>query len=117
MPVLPGHEQVNRRAQILRLAENQIYDGKDNAGDENGERCWVEADCNGDGCEKNTLGDDAQEDVAAPTVDGKCVFSEARCARAEGSILDFETLAVKVFQAQATSKTRLFGSLKRSVNL
>jgi hypothetical protein len=45
------------------------------------------------------LRDPAEDDISAPTVDWECVFGEARVALIEGSILDFESLPVKIFKS------------------
>lgn len=99
MSVLPRHEQVDRWAQTFRLAKDEINDRKDDAGNKDGQRGDVETNRDRDCCEQHTLGYYAEHDVSAPTVDWECVFGEARVALIEGSILDFESLPVKIFKS------------------
>jgi len=97
--VLPRHEQVDRWAQIFRLAKDEINDRKDDAGNKDGQRGDVETNRDRDCREQHTLGDYAEDDVSAPTVNRERVFGEARVALIEGGILDFESLPVKIFKS------------------
>ena len=99
MSVLPRHEQVDRRAEILRLTNDEINNGNDDTGNKDGERGDVETNSDRDSCKQHALRDYAEDDVSAPTIDWECVFGEARVALFERSILDFESLAIKIFES------------------